>query len=319
MLAPRSRATVAPVPQVVDGWAVLMRLGALVLPESAGPSVAERWRRVERLGFDHGWTLDHLSWRTLRGKPWFDAMTTLATAAAATSTLRLGTLVTSPNFRHPVLTAAQAMALDHASGGRFVLGVGAGAACADQTALGAAPLSPAQRVARLAEFVAVVDRVLRERPATLTGEWYSARDVWLEPGCVQRPRLPLAVAAAGPKGMRIAAEFADTWVTIGPADDPGSRSESAAFEVLRRQSARLDEVCAQVGRSAGPRRLVNLSRVADDPYDSPLRLVDLLGRCGELGFTDVVLAWPRREGVFRGDEGALERAVEAARGFLGAR
>jgi hypothetical protein len=56
---------------------------------------------------------------------------------------------------------------------------------------------------------------------------------------------------------------------------------------------------------------VNLSRVAVDPYASPERLADLVGRCGELGFTDVVLAWPRADGVFAGDERAFEAAVTA--------
>lgn len=289
-----------------------VRLGALVLPESAGPPAAARWRLVEELGFHHGWTLDHLSWRTVRGSPWFDAMTTLATAAAATSTLRLGTLVTSPNFRHPVLTASQAMALDHASGGRFVLGIGAGAAGPDDTALGGPPLPAARRAERFAEFVEFVDRVLRERPCTMTGTWYSAVDVCLAPGCVRLPRLPFAVAAAGPKGMRVAAEFADTWVTIGATDVPGGLPEEAAFVRLREQVERLAEVCARTGRApAGLARLVNLSRVAVDPYSSPQRLVDLVGRCSELGFTDVVLAWPRPDGVFHGDQHAFERAVGA--------
>ncbi|MEA5360280.1 LLM class flavin-dependent oxidoreductase [Amycolatopsis sp., V23-08] len=291
-----------------------VRLGALVLPESAGPRAAARWRQVEQLGFDHAWTLDHLSWRTLRGAPWFDAMTTLTTAAAATSTLRLGTLVASPNFRHPVLTAAQAMALDHASGGRFVLGVGAGAAGPDDNALGGEPLSPARRAERFAEFVTVADRVLRERPCTVTGPWYSAVDVLLAPGCVQRPRTPFAVAAAGPKGMRVAVEFADTWVTIGATGTPGGLPEPEAFDRLRRQLDRLDGLCAEAGRAPdGLARLVNLSRVAEDPYSSAQRLVDLVGRCAELGFTDVVLAWPRADGVFRGDQDAFERAVGAVR------
>ncbi|MEV7097644.1 LLM class flavin-dependent oxidoreductase [Amycolatopsis sp. NPDC051045] len=292
-----------------------IRLGALVLPESAGPQAAARWHQVEQLGFDHAWTLDHLSWRSLRGGPWFDAMTTLATAAAATSTLRFGTLVASPNFRHPVLTAGQAMALDHASGGRFVLGVGAGAAGPDETALGGDPLPPARRAERFAEFVAVVDRVLRERPCTVTGTWYSAVDVYLAPGCLQRPRVPFAVAAAGPRGMRVAVEFADTWVTIGATGTPGGLPEQAAFDRLRRQVDRLDELCVQAGRTpAGLGRLVNLSRVAEDPYRSPNRLVDLVGRCAELGFTDIVLAWPRAHGVFQGDQHAFELAVDAVRG-----
>ncbi|MET7437765.1 LLM class flavin-dependent oxidoreductase [Streptomyces sp. NPDC005568] len=119
-----------------------VRLGALVLPEHPGPDGSEVWRRAEDLGFDHAWTLDHLSWRVSANQPWFDALTTLTAAAALTRRIELGTLVLSPNFRHPVLTARQAMTLDHVSGGRFVLGAGAGAVGPDSAALGPCPTAP---------------------------------------------------------------------------------------------------------------------------------------------------------------------------------
>jgi alkanesulfonate monooxygenase SsuD/methylene tetrahydromethanopterin reductase-like flavin-dependent oxidoreductase (luciferase family) len=241
-------------------------------------------------------------------------MTTLAAAAATTSRIGLGTLVTSPSFRHPVPTATQAMTIDQLSGGRFVLGVGAGAAGPDATALGGGPLSPGQRAGRFAEFVTLLDRLLTEPVPTFAGDWFAARDVHLVPGCVRRPRLPFAVAAAGPRGMRLAARFADTWVTIGDPGAPGEQDEAAAFGTLRTQLARLAESCEQIGRPPESlRRLVNLSRVAAGPYASPERLADLVGRCGELGFTDVVLAYPRPHGVFAGDERAFERAVTSLR------
>lgn len=291
-----------------------VNLGALLLPEHPGGGATAPWRRAEELGLAHAWTLDHLSWRTLAGKPWLDAMTTLAAAAATTSRIELGTLVTSPSFRHPVTTATQAMTIDQLSGGRFVLGVGAGAAGPDATALGGAPLSPGQRASRFAEFVTLVDKLLRDPVTTFDGDWFTAREVHLVPGCVRLPRLPLAVAAAGPRGMRLAARYADTWVTIGDTAAPGGQDEAAAFATLRAQVRRVTEICEQVGRRpAGLRKLVNLSRVAVDPYASPERLADLVGRCGELGFTDVVLAWPRAHGVFAGDERAFEAAVTRVR------
>jgi alkanesulfonate monooxygenase SsuD/methylene tetrahydromethanopterin reductase-like flavin-dependent oxidoreductase (luciferase family) len=286
-----------------------VRLGALVLPEHPGSEAARVWGHVEDLGFAHGWTLDHLSWRTLRQRPWFDAMTTLAAAACRTSRLRLGTLVASPNFRHPVLTATQAMALDQLSGGRFVLGVGAGAAGPDSTALGGQALAPADRAARFEEFVTLVDLLLRQSVTTHRGRYYAADEVPMVPGCAQRPRLPLAVAAGGPRGMRLAASVGDIWVTIGDPGAPGEQDEAGAFATLRRQVDRLAEACRQAGRPGEIRRLVNLSRVVTDPYSSPDRLADLVGRCAELGFTDVVLAYPRHEGVFAGDMRAFEEAV----------
>ncbi|MGW5052688.1 LLM class flavin-dependent oxidoreductase [Actinokineospora sp. NPDC004072] len=285
------------------------RVGALVLPEHAGTDV---WRRVEDLGLHHAWTLDHLSWRTTAGRPWFDAMTTLAAAAAVTSRIELGTLVTTPNFRHPVVTARQAMSLDQLSGGRFVLGIGAGAAGQDGTALGGPPLAPGQRAARFEEFAVLLDRLLWARRTTFTGEWFTAREVWMVPGCVRGPRL--AVAAAGPRGMRLATTLAETWVTIGDPAHPGAQDEAAAFATLRRQVDRLADICLRHGRRPETlRKLVNLSRVAPDPYASPDRLAELVGRCADLGFTEVVLAYPRPHGVFAGDPAAFDRALSNLR------
>src|SRR3954463_3999265 len=84
------------------------------------------WRRGEELGFDHLWTYDHLTWDPLAGTPWGATMPTLVAAAGVTSRVRLGTWVASPNFRHPVPFGRELAALDDISGGRAVLGIGAG-------------------------------------------------------------------------------------------------------------------------------------------------------------------------------------------------
>lgn len=292
-----------------------MRIGVVVLPEHPGTAGLRVWQEVEELGAHHAWTFDHLSWRSLRGRPWFDALTTLAAVAVATRRLRLGTLVTSPNFRHPVVTAQAAMTLDHLSGGRLVLGVGAGARGPDHTALGGPELPPARRADRFEEFVVLLDALLRRSATTWRGRYYEAVDVTLAPGCVQSPRVPFAIAAAGGRGMGLAARHADTWVTIGDPAAPGGQDEAAAFATLRHQVDRLDRACRDAGRDpAEPARLVNLSRIVPDPYASPGRFADLVGRCAELGFTDVVVNHPRDEGVFAGDRAAFERAVTAVLG-----
>ncbi|MFI6304557.1 LLM class flavin-dependent oxidoreductase [Amycolatopsis thailandensis] len=283
------------------------RLGVLILPEHPGRSVLEVWRRAEGLGFAHAWVPDHLTWRTPREEPWFDALTTLAAAAAATNRIGLGTLVASPNFRHPVLLAKQAMAVDQLSEGRFVLGVGAGARDLDNTELGAPVPSTVERGERFGEFVRLLDLLLRNHSTTFHGRHYTAEDVNLAPGCVRRPRSPLAVAAAGPRGMRLAAELGDLWITTGDAARPGWRTDDEAFATWARQLDRLAEACETSGRT--PRRLVHLSRVTDAPYASPDRLADVVGRCGELGFTDVVVPYPRDDGIFAGDQRAFEKAV----------
>src|SRR5882724_7013268 len=95
----------------------------------------DAWQRAEQLGFHTAYTYDHLSWRSFRDRTWFGAVPTLTAAAAVTSRLRLGTLVTSPNFRHPVTLAKDLISLDDVSGGRITLGIGAGGNGFDATTL----------------------------------------------------------------------------------------------------------------------------------------------------------------------------------------
>src|SRR5712692_4007145 len=102
-----------------------MRLGVVILPELPWSRAATLWRRAEELGFDHAWTYDHLAWRSLRDDPWFGAIPTLTAAAVATGRIRLGTLVASPTFRHPVPFAKELITINDICGGRFTLGIGA--------------------------------------------------------------------------------------------------------------------------------------------------------------------------------------------------
>src|SRR4051794_22852626 len=190
-----------------------MRVGIVILPDQRWSVAGQRWRRAEELGFDHAWTYDHLGWRDLVDGPWFDAVPTLTAAATVTSRIRLGTLVASPNFRHPVHFARELTALDDISGGRVLLGVGAGGMGFDGAVLGREALTPRQRADRFTEFVHLLDLLLREERVTWQGEWYSAVDARTTPGCVQRPRLPFVVAANGPRTLRLAARYGQGWVT----------------------------------------------------------------------------------------------------------
>jgi alkanesulfonate monooxygenase SsuD/methylene tetrahydromethanopterin reductase-like flavin-dependent oxidoreductase (luciferase family) len=294
-----------------------LRLGVVILPEYPAPDPMRAWRHVEQLGVDHAWTFDHLSWRTLRARPWFDAMTTLSAAAMVTDRIHLGTLVASPNFRHPATLASQAMTLDHLSGGRFTLGIGAGAPGPDSTALGGEPLAPGGRTARFEEFVTLTDLLLRQPVTTFRGEHFTAIDVPMAPGCVRSPRVPFAIAAAGPRGMRVAVEHADIWVTIGDPGKPGGEGEKPAFDTLRRQLEQLAAIRARSGRDpASLRKLVNLSRVVADPYASVDRFADLVGRCADLGFSDVVVNYPRPDGIFAGDPAGFDRAMTQIAGAV---
>src|SRR4029453_6190546 len=99
-----------------------LRVGVLILPEHPWRESCLRWQRAEELGFDPAWTSDHLPWRGHRDLSWFSANPTLTAAAVATERIRLGTLVPSPNFRHPLTLAKEIVTLDHISGGALTLG-----------------------------------------------------------------------------------------------------------------------------------------------------------------------------------------------------
>ena len=93
-----------------------MRVGTVMWPIEHWPAMARRWAEAEELGFETAWVYDHLAWRG--HSPWEEAFTSLAAAAMCTTEIRLGTLVTSPNFRTPIPTAAAIRSLDRISRGR---------------------------------------------------------------------------------------------------------------------------------------------------------------------------------------------------------
>ena len=280
-----------------------MRLGVLVLPEFSWPRALTLWRRVEEMGFDHAWTYDHLAWRSLRDAPWFGAVPFLAAAAVVTEQVRLGTLVASPNFRHPVSFARELVTLDDLSGGRLTLGIGAGGDGWDAVMLGQDPWSPEERASRFAEFLDLLDRLLRERHTSYQGRFYSAVEARTYPGCVQQPRIPFAVAATGRRGMHLAASYGHTWVTTGDLSDERVQLRAeVGGRVVREQMARLDEACAAAGRDpASIARLVLTGPRLDPGLSSLESFTDTMGRYAEAGVTDLVVHWPRENEPYAAD------------------
>ncbi|MFF7192568.1 LLM class flavin-dependent oxidoreductase [Streptomyces sp. NPDC008079] len=293
-----------------------MRLSVVILPIYRWAAEGrEVWRRAEDLGFGTAYTYDHLSWRSFRDKPWYGAVPTLTAAAAVTGRMRLGTLVTSPNFRHPVTLAKDLMTLDDVSEGRVTLGIGAGGSGFDATALGQEPWSPRERADRFGEFVRLLDRLLTNGQVSYEGEFYSAHEARTIPGCVQRPRIPFALAATGPRGMRLAARYGQAWVTTGdPAlYETGTPEESLA--AVRGQVERLGAACAQAGRDVLKVPKVMLTGFTPDqgrPLESVDAFVDFAGRHAEAGIDEMVIHWPIPDSDFDTDPAAFERiALEA--------
>ncbi|MEV6928945.1 LLM class flavin-dependent oxidoreductase [Dactylosporangium sp. NPDC051485] len=270
-----------------------MRIGVLLLPADPWAQSVQRARHLEALGFHHLWTYDHLSWRRYRDLPWHAAIPWLTGLAGVTERVGLGTMVASPNYRHPVTLAKEAMTLDHVSAGRVILGVGAGGTGFDATVLGGEAPSPRERTDRFTEFVEVLDGLLGAPSYNHRGRFYGAEEARMIPGSVQRPRLPLAVAAAGPRALDLTARLGDAWITYG---DPGAEDQSAAATeaAVRRQAARLDERCAALGRDPGSlRRYFLIGNTDERPLASVDAFEDFAGRYAELGFTDLVFHDPR--------------------------
>jgi alkanesulfonate monooxygenase SsuD/methylene tetrahydromethanopterin reductase-like flavin-dependent oxidoreductase (luciferase family) len=287
-----------------------MDLSAVVLPDRHPISTfLDDVRAAEEAGVRGVWTYDHLTWPLLADGPWYGAVPLLAAAAVSTRRVRLGTLVASPNFRHPVPFAKELMTLDQLTGGRLDLGVGVGTEGHDALVLGDPPRGRGERAARFADWLTLLDQLLSRPVTTATGEHYSAVDAHTLPGCVQQPRVPFTVAATGPKALRLAARFGSGWVTYGPYGADVAPDEWLA--AVAEQSSRLTDVLAQEGRNpAALRRMVLLGLEVTWPFESPERYVDTLGRLAEHGIAEVALHWPRPDG--RGVPAAVLDAVLAA-------
>ncbi|SEO46979.1 LLM class flavin-dependent oxidoreductase [Trujillonella endophytica] len=289
-------------------------LSAVVLPDRHPVSTfLDDVRAVEAAGVRTAWTYDHLRWPLLADAPWYGAVPLLAAAAVVTERVRLGTLVASPNFRHPVPFAKELMTLDQLSGGRLEVGVGVGTEGPDARVLGEPPRSRAGRADRFAEWLSLLDRLLTDPVTTARGTEYSAVEAATIPGCAQRPRLPLTVAAAGPRALRLAARHGASWVTYGPFGADVAPEEW--FSAVAEQSGRLGDVLAEEGRAPSAlRRIVLVGLELAWPYESRERYRDTLGRLADAGIDEVAVHWPRPDDG-RGVPAAALPDVLAAHGL----
>ena len=283
-----------------------VRLGVCILPTSRWSDSRATWLDLDAAGVDHLWTYDHLSWRDLRGGPWFGAMPLLAAIAAVTSKALIGPLVASPNFRHPVPFAKEVAAIADISGGRFVCGVGAGGVGWDATVLGHAPWTRSERTARFEEFTRLLHRLLAAPTTTLAGVHYSAHDAAMIPACPA----PLAVAATGPRGMGLVARLADWWVTFGDTNAAATMSGPQCLAAVGAQRRLLDAACVAAGRDGrGVRRLL-LTGSTGEPWLSSLdAFEDLVHRYSEIGITDVVIHAPRAEAPHVADQAVFDSII----------
>jgi alkanesulfonate monooxygenase SsuD/methylene tetrahydromethanopterin reductase-like flavin-dependent oxidoreductase (luciferase family) len=261
-----------------------LRFGVMLYADANLLDLPRQARWLEDLGFDQIFLPDHSADPFNRGAPWFDGWSVLPALATATSRIRIGTLVSNPILRPPAMT------VDHLSGGRLDLGIGAGVFDFDHHAVGEEPWSPKQRAGRFADYVAILDGILRGTGEWFTheGEWLHAREITTAPGTLQRPRPTLITGGQSPTVLRVTAERADVWNTIGPMIDDGAE----ILATTARQNRQLDEMLEKAGRDPKSLRRSYAVFGPFDLWEHDVTLEEVVERFGEIGMTEFVLGLP---------------------------
>ncbi len=232
-----------------------MRFSFWPTPSQPYADVLRLARHVESTGWDGIWYADHFMPNAEdTSAPWPEAWTTLSALGAQVPRLRVGTLVSGNTYRHPAVLAKMAATLDHITGGRVVLGLGAGWQENEHRQYGIPFYTTGERLRRLDEACQVIKGLFSESKADFSGEFYRLEQATLEPKPVQRP-LPLLIGGGGEKvTLKIAAKHADEWNVWGTP------------QLLEQKMAILDRHCADVGRDpkAIQRSAVALLFMSDD-------------------------------------------------------
>ncbi|MEO8273472.1 MAG: LLM class flavin-dependent oxidoreductase [Chloroflexota bacterium] len=230
---------------------------------------------AEQIGFDALWISDHVGFGDPDGE-WngaWESWTLLSALAAATTRVRLGTYVSAAPFRNPALFAKMAETLDEVSGGRVILGLGAGWNEPEFRAFGF-PFE--RRFDRFEDALRIITAMLRTGRADHQGRFETARGARLEPRGPRPKGLPVMVGAAGPRMLRLTAELADEW-------NAGMRSPEDLAPML----AALDAACEAAGRD--PRTLARSAETlveTGDGFDVGA-VADRLRRYADLGISHV--------------------------------
>jgi alkanesulfonate monooxygenase SsuD/methylene tetrahydromethanopterin reductase-like flavin-dependent oxidoreductase (luciferase family) len=287
-----------------------VRLGALCWNQYTDwPSLLEAGRLADRLGYDTLWTWDHLL--PIVGSadgPIFEGWLTLAAWAQATERVRIGLMVGANTFREPTLTAKMATTLDHISGGRAILGIGAAWFRTEHRQFGLAyGEGPPERLRWLAEALPVMRGMLHGERPSAAGRRYTALEVRNDPLPVQE-RLPLLVGGGGEKvTLKLVARYADANnVGDGIANvrrkerillehcervgrDPAEieRTTGLGTVIIRDSRAEAERVQREIFERNGRARLWT-----DQPIGTPEDVVERLAPFVELGYRHLIAGFP---------------------------
>jgi alkanesulfonate monooxygenase SsuD/methylene tetrahydromethanopterin reductase-like flavin-dependent oxidoreductase (luciferase family) len=252
--------------------------------------LVERFALADELGFDHAWLVDHLMpTDPPHDRGIFEAWTSLAGLAASTQRIGLGVLVTSNTFRHPSVLAKQAVTVDHISGGRLILGIGIGWYAEEHRRFGI-ELAPAPvRIDRLREAIEILARLQDGAEATYRGQHYRIEAAQALPRPLQRPRIPILMAAHRPRMLRLAARFADIWDTFPTLE--GTATQGVTTQLADRVEA-FETACRAIGRN--PLEVRRSVWVGPEPLTSPRAFEEFVRHHRSLGFTDLMTGLPAR-------------------------
>jgi F420-dependent oxidoreductase-like protein len=220
----------------------------------------ELWLEADREPLiEHMWLFDHfmpLSEPT--DASCFESWTILAALAGQTKRVRVGHLVTGVTYRNPAILARQAVTVDHISGGRLNLGIGAAWHAQEHQGYGLPFPSAGERVRRLDEAVQIIQQLWTQTTPTFEGSYYQLHEAHSEPKPLQKPFPPIVIAAGGDNMLRLVARHANIWC-----------STAHTAEDFREKSARLTQQCEAIGRDLNA--LERLTAILISPADTDFR------------------------------------------------
>ena len=255
---------------------------AVKTPPQHGPwsDFLDVWRATDECdSFDTAWNFDHFY--PLIGDthgPCLESWTMLAALAQATSRIRIGSMVNGMHYRHPALTANMAATVDHVSGGRLNLGMGAGWNEEESDAYGIELGSITERLDRFAEGMEVIVGLLSRETTDFHGAFYSITDARCEPKPVQRPHPPITIGGSGKKRtLAVVARWAQQWDGgFGPPDKWQEANEALLGH------------CERIGRDPG--EIARSIHVAWEDGAEPGRLVEEAKAWVERGVDQVIFS-----------------------------
>ncbi len=268
-------------------------------------------RRAEEVGFDSLWIADHLLFRFegIEPRGGWECLSLLAALAASTRRVELGTLVVCTGFRNPALLAKMADAVEEISGGRLILGLGAGYHEPEYKAFGY-PYD--HRVSRFEEALQIISALLKTGWADLAGKFYEARECALRPRGPRPGGPPLMIGSSRPRMLGLTARYADLWngwVAFGtsrPSEVPPLRGAvDAACREVGRDPATLGRTMTVlvdfVGTPDLPARLIRPDSAPEPIVGSPAEIAATLRAfaAGGISHIQVMLQPNTLEGVER--------------------